>query len=319
MADKKISALPAATTPLAGTEVLPIVQGGTTDQVSVANLTAARAVSGASFNVTGSTPPTNGIYLPAANSVGIATNGSVQCTVDATGNFGLGTSGQPDKLFVYANTASSVLFVRNDGAGPLQTWATFGTTRMQLSAAGNLTVNTGNLVVGTAGKGITTGSATALGFGVNNSTTDMTLDASGNLLVGNTTQLLFVNKELNVNAASGSAGFALATGGTARLYMTAGSTNVNITTKGAIPLLLGTDETERLRVDGSTGNVGIGGAPAATAILDVQSTTKGVRFPNMTTTQKNAITPSAGTVIFDTTLSKLCVYSGAAWQTITSV
>jgi hypothetical protein len=68
------------------------------------------------------------------------------------------------------------------------------------------------------------------------------------------------------------------------------------------------------------GNLGIGTTtPAATAILDVQSTTKGVRFPNMTSTQKNAITPSAGTVIFDTTLSKLCVYSGAAWQTITSI
>ena len=45
MADKKISALPAASTPLAGTEVLPIVQGGATDQVSVANLTAGRAIS----------------------------------------------------------------------------------------------------------------------------------------------------------------------------------------------------------------------------------------------------------------------------------
>ncbi len=45
MADKKISALPAATTPLAGTEVLPIVQGGVTDQVSVANLTAGRDMS----------------------------------------------------------------------------------------------------------------------------------------------------------------------------------------------------------------------------------------------------------------------------------
>jgi hypothetical protein len=47
MADTKISALPASTTPLAGTEVLPIVQSGVTKQVSVANLTAGRAVSSA--------------------------------------------------------------------------------------------------------------------------------------------------------------------------------------------------------------------------------------------------------------------------------
>lgn len=42
MADAKISALPASTVPLAGTEVLPIVQSSTTKQVSVANLTAGR-------------------------------------------------------------------------------------------------------------------------------------------------------------------------------------------------------------------------------------------------------------------------------------
>lgn len=53
MADLKISALPASTTPLAGTEVLPIVQSSATKQVSIANLTAGRAISATS--VTAST------------------------------------------------------------------------------------------------------------------------------------------------------------------------------------------------------------------------------------------------------------------------
>jgi hypothetical protein len=44
MADLKISQLPAATTPLGGTEVLPIVQAGSTVQVSVNNLTAGKTV-----------------------------------------------------------------------------------------------------------------------------------------------------------------------------------------------------------------------------------------------------------------------------------
>jgi hypothetical protein len=51
MADTKISALPASTVPLAGTEVLPIVQSSTTKQVSVANLTAGRAISATQVTV----------------------------------------------------------------------------------------------------------------------------------------------------------------------------------------------------------------------------------------------------------------------------
>jgi len=49
MANSKISALTSATTPLAGTETLPIVQSSTTKQVSVDNLTAGRAVSATSI------------------------------------------------------------------------------------------------------------------------------------------------------------------------------------------------------------------------------------------------------------------------------
>lgn len=51
MADQKISALPAATTPLAGTEVLPIVQSSTTVKVAVSDLTAGRAVSATQLTV----------------------------------------------------------------------------------------------------------------------------------------------------------------------------------------------------------------------------------------------------------------------------
>jgi len=52
MADSSISNLPAATTPLDGTEVLPIVDGGVTQKVSVANLTAGRAISATQVTVT---------------------------------------------------------------------------------------------------------------------------------------------------------------------------------------------------------------------------------------------------------------------------
>lgn len=64
--------------------------------------------------------------------------------------------------------------------------------------------------------------------------------------------------------------------------------------------------------------VGSGG-PAASARVDVDSTTQGVVFPRMTTTQKNAISsPTEGLIVYDLTLHKLCVFTGSVWQTITS-
>jgi hypothetical protein len=51
MADTKISALTSASTPLAGTEVLPIVQSGSTVKVAVSNLTAGRDVNATSYQV----------------------------------------------------------------------------------------------------------------------------------------------------------------------------------------------------------------------------------------------------------------------------
>lgn len=69
MADTKISALTGATTPLAGTEVLPIVQSGTTKQVSVANLTAGRAV-----NTAGGTFTDNMVQGVAAKGLNFSAN-----------------------------------------------------------------------------------------------------------------------------------------------------------------------------------------------------------------------------------------------------
>jgi len=69
MADVKISGLPASTTPLAGTEVLPIVQGGQTRQVSIANVTAGRPISASTVQAT--TTVGVGAATPAASGAGI--------------------------------------------------------------------------------------------------------------------------------------------------------------------------------------------------------------------------------------------------------
>lgn len=65
------------------------------------------------------------------------------------------------------------------------------------------------------------------------------------------------------------------------------------------------------------GTLGIGTtSPAASSLVDMESTTKGFIPPRMTGTQKNAITsPATGLVVFDTTLANLSVYNGASWVT----
>ena len=60
---------------------------------------------------------------------------------------------------------------------------------------------------------------------------------------------------------------------------------------------------------------GSSGVAAASAILDVSSTTKGFLPPRMTTTQKNAIaTPASGLIVYDETTNKLSCYNGTTWN-----
>jgi hypothetical protein len=72
---------------------------------------------------------------------------------------------------------------------------------------------------------------------------------------------------------------------------------------------------------GNAGKICVGGNPAAsTAMLEMQSTTKGLLPPRMTTTQKNAISsPAEGLIVYDLTLHKLSIYTGSVWETITSL
>jgi hypothetical protein len=110
MADTKISALTASTTPLAGTEVLPIVQSGATKQVSVANLTAGRAVSVASLTATGSVQSANQILRTI--SVGTIA-GSGSSTITLKDNPG-GTTYYGFDVFVtgFENTNGGTIYMK---------------------------------------------------------------------------------------------------------------------------------------------------------------------------------------------------------------
>lgn len=60
--------------------------------------------------------------------------------------------------------------------------------------------------------------------------------------------------------------------------------------------------------------------PSAALALSSAGNNMGFAPPRITTGQKNAIVaPVAGLMVYDTTLNKLCVYTGATWETVTSV
>lgn len=61
-------------------------------------------------------------------------------------------------------------------------------------------------------------------------------------------------------------------------------------------------------------------AVEASAILNLVSTSMGFLPPRMTTTQKNAIAaPVVGLTVYDTILNKLSLWTGASWETVTSI
>jgi hypothetical protein len=92
MADKKISQLTGATTPLAGTEELPLVQSGVTKKVTIANVTAGRSIS------------TTGYEL---GSAGVITETTASRTLSATDN----------GKVIYCTSGSAVTITTDTGLG----------------------------------------------------------------------------------------------------------------------------------------------------------------------------------------------------------
>ena len=175
MADKKISALTAATVPLGGTEVFPIVQSSTTVKATIANVQAAPVSSGNANSV----QYLNGSKVPSTSTT-IVTDGT-NLAIGPTSPVGanrlleVGTSSRAetyvrmqsqtagfvfseylvagyDSLFAGINNSGSAFNgIPNGGAG-----VTTGTSfTVATASAGKFTFNTsGNLVPLVAAKGI---------------------------------------------------------------------------------------------------------------------------------------------------------------------
>lgn len=155
MADTKISALTAATTPLAGTEVLPIVQGGTTKKVPVSSLTAGRDVDMAKAK------PTDNVVMAAGKGIDFTANGGDVLTQYDEGTF--------TPTIVGSTTAGTATYGRQTGCytriGRLVTFS------IDLDWSGG--TGTGDLRI----NGLPFTSASGHNTGVGSSYTNITLSA----------------------------------------------------------------------------------------------------------------------------------------------
>jgi hypothetical protein len=165
MSDTKISQLTAATTPLDGTEVLPIVQSGGTKKVTNNDLRPKQIQSNATSGVLQVAGPANSttrvMTVPDANFSAARTDaaqtftglqsftGDLQTLLNDT--VSTAKIGRTDRVYIELE--------RNDFDGGFSVYTTTSggggiAKRLDVAHTGNVTVNTGNLVIGTSGKGI---------------------------------------------------------------------------------------------------------------------------------------------------------------------
>jgi hypothetical protein len=176
MADKKISALPTAATPLTGTEVLPIVQSGATVQATNNDLRPKQIQSNATSGVLQVVGPaastTRVMTTPNANFTAARTDAAQTFTGDNTFNGTTTVSAAEAYLALDADTLGAgnlwyvisggggnvspgyLSFFNGNGGNKVMTIAPSTTEQFTTDLSGNFNLVTGNLVLGTAAKGI---------------------------------------------------------------------------------------------------------------------------------------------------------------------
>jgi hypothetical protein len=187
MADTKISALPASTTPLAGTEVLPIVQSGVTRQVSVANLTAGRAISATQLTLsTGSLIVSDGQGVDFSATGG----GTGTPTSELFDDYEIGT-------FTPTITSASGVTTLNSSAASYTKVGNVVVAQIQVNITTDASVGTSNFTIG--GLPYTSGARTARGFVVTSNWTSLDMNDGNIQMAATATTMVWANRAVNAS------------------------------------------------------------------------------------------------------------------------
>lgn len=153
MADLKISQLTSASLPLAGTEVLPIVQSSSTKKVAADDLTVKNVRSNATTGILQIAGPaaasTRVMTTPNANFTVARTDAAQTFNGDQTINGGGAYFvGNAKKYYVYADSSDNFSFVRYTIAG------SYEALPMRILPNNNIVALAGDFVASAAGKGV---------------------------------------------------------------------------------------------------------------------------------------------------------------------
>jgi hypothetical protein len=211
MADVKISQLPAATTPVAGTEVLPIVQSGVTAKVAISSLLSAPNPGNVSFSGTGNRITGDFSNATVANRVmfqSSTVNGftSLEAITNGTGVFtgflALNSSdpANASTTGLQVNATESQISASRRGTGTFlpMTFYTGGSERLRIATTGGVSVGSstdpgagalsatgGITVTGAAGLGYGTGSGGTVTQATSKSTTVTLNNPTGRITMNN--------------------------------------------------------------------------------------------------------------------------------------
>lgn len=296
MPDSKISALTSATTPLAGTEVLPIVQSGATKQVSVDNLTAGRNFSAGTITASLSGNATTATTLQTARTInGVSFNGSANITVPRV-NAEDNRTAAPSAFTTDYATVSFGSWANNNTA-PYADCIIFR-TYVDASGGSDNMVTFNKSTIGMRIWQQTYGSATAFATYKDVAFTDSSI--TGNAATATALQNTRTLWGQNFNGSANVTGALTSVGnitGTAGVTLTATAGTLGLVATGANDITASTNSIERMRIDGS-GNVGIGTTGALTRFFTAQSASSGSNVAFLfANTASTAFSQSTATVL----------------------